>query len=307
MNHPLVSVVMPTYNRACLLGHAIQGVLDQTFKDYELIIVDDASVDNTMDIVARFNDDRIMYFRHEKKSGGSSARNTGIKAARGEYIAFIDDDDEWMPDKIEKQVEKFGKSSGKTGLVYCGYQYIYQGKAISDVIPEVRGKAFNESLIRCFVGAPTPLVRKDCFNISGYFDESLPSCQDWDMWIRIAKYYEFEFDPKILAKVNVHGDQISTSLKNKILARKVILEKYKPDLEERRSILSLHLRRLGSLCCLDGKRGEGFNYIMKSIQAAPWNLNSYLHLILLLMSKKIYNKSLLKYGVFKVEEIIFYH
>jgi len=306
-SNPTVSVIIPTYNRAGLVGRAIKSALNQTFENLEIIVVDDASIDNTIEVVKGFNDHRIKYIKHENTCGGSAARNTGIRVAQGDFVALLDDDDEWSPEKVEKQIRKFITSSPKIGLVYCGYQYVYQGKVMSDVIPEVRGESYNESLKRCFVGGPTPLVRRVCFNSSGYFDESLPSCQDWDMWIRIAKYYEFEFDPTILAKVNVHGNQVSTSLNNKILARKIILEKYKPDLEERRSILSLHLRRLGSLCCLDGKPGEGFNYIMKSIQAAPWNVYSYIHLILLLMSKKLYKNLLRKYGVFRVEEIIFYH
>ena len=100
MNYPVVSVVIPTYNRACLLGRAIQCVLNQSFQDIEVIVVDDASQDNSADIVNSLDDSRIKYLRHEKNRGGSSARNTGIKAARGEYIAFLDDDDEWMPTKI---------------------------------------------------------------------------------------------------------------------------------------------------------------------------------------------------------------
>lgn len=100
---PTVSVVIPTYNRAHLVGRAIQSVLNQTYQDFEIIVVDDGSTDNTEEVVKSFNDPRIRYIRHDQNRGGSAARNTGIKMARGEYIAFQDSDDEWLPEKLESR------------------------------------------------------------------------------------------------------------------------------------------------------------------------------------------------------------
>jgi glycosyltransferase involved in cell wall biosynthesis len=100
-----VSVVIPTYNRASLLGRAIKSVLEQTYQDFEIIVVDDASTDNTEEVVRNLRDRRIRYLRHEKNRGGSAARNTGIRAAWGQYIAFQDSDDEWLPEKLKKQME----------------------------------------------------------------------------------------------------------------------------------------------------------------------------------------------------------
>lgn len=106
-NNPKVSVIIPTYNRAHLIGRAIKSVLNQTYKDFEIIIVDDGSTDKTEEVVKDFKDERVRYIRREKNKGGSAARNTGIKAARGEYIAFQDSDDEWLPEKLEKQMKAF--------------------------------------------------------------------------------------------------------------------------------------------------------------------------------------------------------
>ena len=107
--NPTVSIIIPTYNRAHLIGRAIQSVLNQTYQNFEIIVVDDGSTDNTEEMIKEFqkHDKRIKYIRHEKNRGGAAARNTGIKVARGEYIAFQDSDDEWLPEKLEKQMDVF--------------------------------------------------------------------------------------------------------------------------------------------------------------------------------------------------------
>ncbi len=114
--NPTVSVIIPTYNRANLVSRAIKSVLNQTYQDFEIIVVDDCSEDNTEEIVKSFNDSRIRYIKHKKNKGGSAARNTGIKRARGKYIAFLDDDDEWLPSKLEKQIMLFEKLSKHYGV-----------------------------------------------------------------------------------------------------------------------------------------------------------------------------------------------
>lgn len=124
---PTVSVILPTYNRAHLVGRAIQSVLDQMYQDFEIIVVDDGSGDNTEEIINGFTDTRIRYVKHQKNKGGSAARNTGIKLAKGKYIAFQDSDDEWLPDKLEKQMKAFKKASDEVGVVYTGFHRIKDG------------------------------------------------------------------------------------------------------------------------------------------------------------------------------------
>ena len=117
---PKVSVVIPTHDRAHLVGRAIRSVLAQTFQDFEIIVVDDCSVDNTKEVVQSLADSRIRYLRHEINRGGSAARNTGIGAARGEWIAFLDSDDEWLPKKLEKQLEMgYTTDLSNVGAVIC--------------------------------------------------------------------------------------------------------------------------------------------------------------------------------------------
>ncbi|MDH3973179.1 MAG: glycosyltransferase [Deltaproteobacteria bacterium] len=307
MNYPVVSIVIPTFNRAHLLGLAINTVLSQTYRNFDLIIVDDASADNTEDIVNSFNDNRIRYCRHEKNRGGSAARNTGIKAARGEYIAFLDDDDEWLPRKLEQQVAKFSESSEKVGLIYCGYACVYQDRVVSEIIPKLKGSIYRETLQSCILGGPTAIVKRECFDKSGFFDEDLKACQDWDLWIRIAKLYDFDFVPEILAKYTLHGNQVSAGLNNRISAREILLDKYKDDLKAFPSVLSHHLQRLGSLYALADKRSEGLKFVRHAIQINPLNWKRYLHFLLLFFSSALYKKLLCRYGVQREGNIILYH
>jgi glycosyltransferase involved in cell wall biosynthesis len=121
---PTVSVIIPTYNRAHLIGRAIQSVLKQTYQDFEVIVVDDGSIDNTEEVVKKIQENRVYYYKHDKNKGGSAARNTGISLAKGEYIAFQDSDDEWLPEKLEKQIGVFNNQTKNVGVVYTGFYRI---------------------------------------------------------------------------------------------------------------------------------------------------------------------------------------
>lgn len=180
---PTVSVIIPTYNRAHLLGRPIQSVLDQTYQDFEIIVVDDASVDKTEEVVKSFADDRINYIQHQKNKGGSSARNTGIKAAKEEFIAFLDSDDEWLAEKLKKQMDRFEIFSKKVGVIHSGLSLVwYETQEVMErVIPSLQGNLFLNLLKMCITPGSSLVVRRYCFRRAGFFDELLPSCQDWDM------------------------------------------------------------------------------------------------------------------------------
>ena len=143
---PKVSVVIPTRNRAAFLQAAIQSVLNQTFQDFEIIVVDDASADQTAQVIQSFTDPRINYIRHETNKGQGVTRNDGINQASGEYVALLDDDDEWLPEKLEKQVRLLDSSPSKVGLVYTGFCKVdgSSKRVINRVIPEKRGQVFEE-------------------------------------------------------------------------------------------------------------------------------------------------------------------
>ncbi len=268
-NTPSVSVVISTYNRAHLVERAIRSVLNQTYRDFELIVVDDASGDNTREVVDNFHDERIRYMRHDDNKGAPEARNTGIKKAGGRYIAFLDDDDEWLPEKLEKQMAKMREASDRVGLIYTGSEVVEEkGKGVRKTYyPQFKGDVSEKLLLGPLVGSVSKvLVKKECFDEVGLFDGSLKSCQDWDMWKRISDHYEFDFVVDPLTRIYLHGDQISTDLGALIPGRTRMIEKHMDDFREHPEILVIHTKRMGKLHCINGTWAEAVYWFKQAIK-----------------------------------------
>jgi len=291
-NNPTVSVIIPTYNRAKFLPRAVNSVLNQTFKDFELIIVDDASTDNTEEVVKTFKDSRIKYVKHRINKGGAAARNTGIKTSRGEYVAFLDDDDEWFKDKLEMQVKKFKDSSENVGLIYAHLYWVDQSskEILVRNTPTLKGNVYKESLAGCICTPSVALIKREVFVKSGLFDETLPSGQDGDMWIRISKFYEFDYVPKFLANRYVHGKQIQANIDAKIKAYNVMFKKYKRDYLQHPRILSMSMHALGKLYCLNNDVKNAIRCLFRSILYNPLQKRSYIDIILILFLKDKYRR-----------------
>ncbi len=202
---PQVSVVIPTYNRTHVVGRAIRSVLHQTCQNFEIIVVDDGSTDATAELIALFHDPRLRYIRYDENRGGGAARNAGIEAARGDYVAFLDSDDEWLPEKLEKQVRLLESSQPAVGAVYAGYVVIDEhGQTTTTRMPKHRGVILDALFCGNRLGtASTVVVRRDCFRQVRPFDSTMVSCQDWDMWIRLAKYYQYDFIPEVLVRYHL--------------------------------------------------------------------------------------------------------
>ena len=292
-----VSVIIPTYNRAKLIGRAIQSVLNQSYRDFEIIVVDDGSTDNTEEVVKSFNDERIKYIRHRKNRGGSAARNTGIKVAKGEYIGFLDDDDEWLPEKLEKHVEKFQVSSKNVGVIYCGSNIVLESSRVSvkKFVPVLRGNLFLNFLENnCIImGGSTFIVRKECFKRVGLFDEALPTQQDWEMLIRISRYYEFDIIPDALVKYYIHTNTHGARFINvdaAIQGKETLMRKYGNDLTKHPKILARHFNALGKLYSIKGDRKKGLKYFWKAIKLDPTWIKYYAHFFLLLVAPQVHRK-----------------
>lgn len=236
---PKVSVIIPTRNRAQMLKRAINSVLAQTYQDFEVIVVSDGSTDNTDEVVSSYTDPRIIYLKHRKSRGASAARNTGIRASRGKFIAFLDDDDEWVPRKLEVQVPVIEKSPPEIGLVYAWMEYFDEsGDSIDIRSPKIKGDIFVEMLERQAIsGCPTIIMKKKVVNEVGFFDENLPRGNDGDYWRRVCKHYYVDFVPEVLVKVHTgHRDRISVnsedSLRNHIKAAKLRLSRFEEEFKE---------------------------------------------------------------------------
>ncbi|MAF85421.1 MAG: glycosyl transferase family 2 [Dehalococcoidales bacterium] len=229
-----VSVILPTYNRANMLTEAIDSALNQTFKDFELIIINNYSTDNTESVVKSYDDKRIRYFKNRNNGLVSVNRNYGIQKSRGEYTAFLDDDDLWLPEKLEKQV-KLLDSNKELGLVYSGSHVIdNKGNLIRHTyfrgIKPCRGDVFNELLVSNFIPQLTVLVRRETLDKVGKFDTKYKIAQDYDLWLRIAAHYQVDFIDQPLAKYRFHKDGASQkemirSFQEEILAKECWLNK----------------------------------------------------------------------------------
>lgn len=228
----LISVVIPTHNRADLLPRAINSVLNQTYIDFEIIVVSDGSTDNTSEIVNGFTkaDDRVKFIEYAPAKGGNVARNTGIDAAKGEYIAFLDDDDEWLPEKLQKQIE-IVEADEKIGLVYTGVHIIYVNEKVEyNSLSKEAGDLSKRILIDNCVGTTsTVLLRKSVLEKSGIFDVELGALQDFDLWIRVCQHSNVGVvsEPMINYYNYLGKKQVSAVTKKYIDAFAYINEKYK--------------------------------------------------------------------------------
>ena len=204
-----VSVIIPTYNRKNLLKRALRSVSSQTFVPKEIIVVDDGSSDGTKDwVLERFPNVRYIY---QDNFGVSSARNTGIKEAKGSWIAFLDSDDEWMPNKLEQQ-KRVINSSQEAWLCHTNEIWIRNGVRVNQMKKHQKygGDVFENCLDICRISPSSVLIKKEVFEMVGLFDESLKVCEDYDLWLRITAILPVIFlDQLLIIKYGGHADQLS--------------------------------------------------------------------------------------------------
>jgi len=206
---PLVSVIIPTYNRAWILREAVDSVLAQDFGDFELIVVDDGSSDDTREILDTYQQ-RVIVLRQPNR-GVSAARNRGIAASSGQLVAFLDSDDLWLPTKLSRQVDFF---SAHPDAVACQTEEIWIRNGVR-VNPKKRhhkfgGMIFEPSLALCLVSPSAVMIRKTLFDVVGRFDETLPACEDYDLWLRVSCRYPVHLiDTPLIIKRGGHADQLS--------------------------------------------------------------------------------------------------
>ena len=241
--NPTVSIIIPTYNREKLIGKAIKSVLEQTFSDFELIVVDDASTDQTQTAVEQFQDLRIRYLHHQKNAGVCAARNTGLAAAQGRYIAFLDSDDEWRSDKLEKQIARFETAPERVGVIYTWLQIIdEQGNSQKLRQPTARGDLQQDLIYDNIIGTPSTLmVKRDYIQKTEGFDTRLRCCEDWDMWLQLARYCEFDVIEEPLVQYRNHAEKGRGSTNHS-----AVVTGYMIFSQKHHTTLFQHYRQIGS-------------------------------------------------------------
>lgn len=221
-----VSIIIPTFNRGYIIEKSIKSILNQTYKNFELIIVDDCSEDDTEEIVKKINDIRIKYIKLRKNSGANKARNIGIDNAKFDIIAFHDSDDEWHSNKLEKQLKFL--IDGNYDIVSCKYNQYLNSKLVQ-VIPDENillvDNLLKKILYGNFISTQTILGKKECFE-KEKFDETFPRFQDWELAIRLIKNYKIGFQNIALVDVHIQENSISKNTSKGLIALKKIYKKY---------------------------------------------------------------------------------
>ncbi|WP_254568610.1 glycosyltransferase [Oscillatoria sp. HE19RPO] len=215
---PTISVIIPAYNAEKTIQETIESVLNQTFQDFELIIINDGSTDKTLEIISNLSDSRIKVFSFPN-SGAQKSRNRGISLATGEYLSFIDADDLWTPDKLEMQLKAL-KNNPEAGVAYSWTDYIDESgqRLPGGQYFKITNHVYERLLLGDFIGSGSnPLIRKEAFLAVGTFDESLVGGQDWEMWIRLASKYQFTVvkRPQILYRQSAHSWSVNLERQEK--------------------------------------------------------------------------------------------
>lgn len=292
MKNPLVSVVIPTYKRPHRIEAAIESVKKQTFKNLEIIVVDDNDPDSierekTHLAVQKYsNENNFSYITHEENKGGAFARNTGINASSGNFIAFLDDDDYWFPEKIEKQISIFESSSDQLGAVYCG-NFITndQGKVLHQVTPSLRG-----NILLPLLNGHSPnstslfLLRKSALVEAGGFDSNLKSFQDYDLWINMSQKFEFDYTEEPLVNFVRHNeDRVSINFENRFHALEYISKKWEKLLDQyglKDRFYRYHASNIyvnaGEIEIEKGNYRMGLNLVLKSLVKKPFVSKNYI-------------------------------
>ncbi len=208
--NPAISVVIPAFNRRELLPRAINTVLKQTRQPQEIIVVDDGSTDGTAEMVGQ--DFSLVHLVVQKNRGVSAARNAGINRATGDWLAFLDSDDAWQPQKLERQMELLARH-GEMKICHTGETWLKNGRPISQKKKHRKpsGWIFQKCLELCAISPSSVLIKREVFDLVGLFDESLPACEDYDLWLRISARFEIHcVEEPLTVKYGGHAGQLSS-------------------------------------------------------------------------------------------------
>ena len=279
MAEPRVSIITPTYNRARFIGEAVESVLDQTMSDWELVIVDDGSTDDTRQVLERYLADSRIHYYYQKNKGQSAARNLALENARAEFIGFLDSDDIWYEDKLERQLLAF-EAHPDTHIVHGDEATMDElGRVVSrDNMQRHSGRITPQLLGDTSVSITTALVRRECFDALGGFSPRYGVADDYELWLRFSARYRFLYEPGIVAAYRVMANQISSDKRRRFAANERIirdfLNHYSDCLSfaERRKGLARFYARKARYFASVGERRKALSDIGRSLGLAPMSL-----------------------------------
>lgn len=205
-----ISVVIPTYNRKKYIERAIDSVISQSYKPFEIIVIDDGSTDGTYELIKQSYSSSLISLKKQKNKGVSAARNKGVKLANGDWIAFLDSDDEWFENKLELQVREIKKS--KTFICHTNEIWIRNGIRVNQMKKHQKygGYIFDKCLDFCRMSPSSIMIHRQVFEDIGNFDEDLLVCEDYDLWIRVTSKFPVTYlDKPLIKKYGGHEDQLS--------------------------------------------------------------------------------------------------
>lgn len=281
MKKPVISVVIATYKRPEILSRAVDSVLMQDFRDFEIIVVDDNGAGSDMQLATRkmlekrYKDKRIVYVANRKGLGGGGARNEGIVRARGEFVAFLDDDEDWLPGKLTRQIQKFSECPDDTGVVDTGFYSVFENGTRTYHSPEMSGWIFEDLLAKSDKRAPklsTMLCRKTALEKAGMFDPEFRSRQDLDLYARLAKVCRFEsIDEPFANKRHDADERISTNVDSKIQGYRLFYEKNYDDLVKRPDLHADYLIRYALVYIRGRKYMHACGKVLKAFYIVRFN------------------------------------
>lgn len=274
----LLSIIIPAYNVEPYILQAVRSALAQTIDDFEVIVVDDGSTDDTAAKVMSLDDARLKLVRQANR-GLAGARNSGIRAAQGKYIGFLDGDDMWLPQKARCHLDLM-ESDPAIGITYCHSTYIDQNDHPTGavLVTQTRRPSLVQMIRRNVVGnGSTPIVRKECFGQAGLFDESLRSCEDWEMWVRILRDTSFsaELVPQALTCYRINLQSLSMNFDNFLIyaekaAAKIARESPAVPARVIREGLSMAYRIAATKALYSGNRSKSLKYMTSALRKCPW-------------------------------------
>lgn len=297
MSNPLVSIIIPTFKRSNYLIRAIESVLKQTYSPIEIIVVDDNDGNNKyrketkMRLERYISKDAVRYFEHEKNKGLAAARNSGIKVAKGEYIAFLDDDDEFLPEKTSLQMNCFQKNEPSLGFVYGSYiRFEVKTNSKRIIKPKFKGD-LKDILGVNHIGPPSMVMCKtEAVSKVAGFDESLIAREDIDFYYRLAKHYTVDYVDEAVMKYYIHPTNMSKHYADKLNYMLLFINRYRDELMKPALRWSEVHERLAELYAVNGYRFSAVKTFLIAFVNRPKRFSILVKACFALLGSKIYRK-----------------